>query len=68
MVVKGQTLGAVIDGLEAAYPGVKERLLRGQRLDPSLNAVVDGRAALLGLNEPVAEGSEIHFVPAIAGG
>jgi molybdopterin converting factor small subunit len=64
----GETLGAVVDSLEHAYPGVKERLLLDGQLDPALHAVIDGRIALLGLREPVTASSEIQFVPTIAGG
>lgn len=68
VVVQGRTLEAVIDALERAHPGVKGRLLRGKTLDPAISAFVDGRVALLGLHEPVAEQSEVQFIPAIAGG
>jgi molybdopterin synthase sulfur carrier subunit len=68
VVVEGRTLGAVIDALEQAHPGVKERLLQHGKLDPVLRALVDGRVALLGLLEPVGKESEVQIVPAIAGG
>ena len=68
VVVEGRTLGAVIEALERAYPGVKVRLVRNGQLDPTLRALVDGRAALLGLGQPVGEQSEIQIVPAFAGG
>jgi molybdopterin synthase sulfur carrier subunit len=66
--VAGRTVGAVIDALEDAYPGVKERLCAGDRIDPAIAVHVDGRIALLGLLEPIGLESEIHFLPAIAGG
>jgi molybdopterin synthase sulfur carrier subunit len=68
VVVQGRTLGAVIDALEHAHPGVKGRLLQGEELAPALRARVDGRIALLGLYEPVDENSEVQFIPTIAGG
>ena len=68
IVVGGRTLGAVIDALEQACPGVRARLIRNGQLDPTLRALVDGRAALLGLAEPVSKQSEIQIVPAIVGG
>jgi len=68
VVVEGRTLGAVVAALERAYPGVQARLVHKGELDPTLRALVDGRAALLGLAEPVKEHSEIQIVPAIAGG
>ena len=68
VAVAGRTVGAVIEALEQAYPGFKARLTKDQSLAPAIRALVDGRAALLGLDEPVRQESEIHFVPAIAGG
>ena len=74
VVAPGRTVGDVIDALESAYPGLKSRLCQNDqrmssiRLVPSIRALVDGRAALLGLAEPVGEHSEIVFVPAISGG
>ena len=38
------------------------------RLVPSVQVLVDGRAALLGLAEPVGERSEIVSLPTISGG
>ncbi len=64
----GRTVGEAIDGLERAFPGVRARLCEGGRLKPGLAVLVDGRTGRLGLQEPVGEQSEIHFVPAISGG
>ena len=68
VVVPGRTVGDVIDALERAYPGLKSKLCQGSRLDPAIRAVVDGRAAMLGLAEPVEKGSEVLFLPTISGG
>jgi molybdopterin converting factor small subunit len=68
VAVEGRTVGAVVDALERAYPGVQERLLRDGKLDPALRAVVDGRVSLLGLAESVRENSEVQFIPTVAGG
>jgi molybdopterin synthase sulfur carrier subunit len=64
----GRTVREVIAALDAAYPGLKGRLVRGERLDPALSVWVDGRMALLGLAQAVREDSEIQFLQAIAGG
>ncbi|MHB0876629.1 MAG: MoaD/ThiS family protein [Anaerolineae bacterium] len=64
----GQTVGEVIDSLEAAHPGVKARLLPDGALSPALSVAVDGRLGRLRLLEPVQAQSQISFVPAIAGG
>jgi molybdopterin converting factor small subunit len=68
VVVEGRTLGAVIDALEQAHPGVKERLLQDGKLDPALQAIIDGRVALLGLQEPVGKDGQVQILPTIAGG
>jgi molybdopterin synthase sulfur carrier subunit len=64
----GKTLGEVIEALDAAYPGFKDRLCQGEQIDPALSAWVDGRVAPLGLRQAVGEQSEIQFLPAMAGG
>ena len=58
----------IIDNLEGAYPGIKDRLLENNRLRSSISVAVDGEVTPIGLLEKVAEDSEVHFVPAIAGG
>jgi molybdopterin converting factor small subunit len=64
----GTTVGQLIDALDAAYPGLKARLCEGDHLDPAIVVSVDGRIARLGLLAPVGEQSEVHFLPAVAGG
>jgi len=68
VVAPGRTVGAVIDALDARYPGLKGRLCPSGALEPWILVSVDGVAAALGLSEPVGEASEILFVPAISGG
>ncbi len=64
----GRTLGEVIDQLEAAYPGMRARLVAGDQVRESLAVLVGGEQRAGLLLEPVADDAEIHFVPAIAGG
>lgn len=64
----GSTLVAIIADLDAHYPGLRDRLCDGDHLRPGLAAVIDGNVARLGLDEPVSEASEVHFVHAIGGG
>ena len=66
--VGGRTVGQVIEALDRAYPGVKERLCEGDRINPSLAVSVDGKVTKLGLLARVGEHSEIHFLPRMAGG
>lgn len=66
--VPGRTVGQVIDALEDAHPGIKKRLCQDDQIAPGITVSVDGRVAPLGLTEAVAEHSEIHLLPALAGG
>ena len=69
--VAGATLRELVENLEASFPGVKARLVDEDdpdRLAPGLSAIVDGEATVLGLRQPLEPGSEVHFLPAIAGG
>ena len=64
----GRTVGQVIDALEELHPGIRQRLCWGDQIDPAITVSVDGRVAPLGLREAVGERSEIHLLPALAGG
>jgi molybdopterin synthase sulfur carrier subunit len=64
----GRTVGQVIDALEAAYPGLRDRLCDGDRLVTGIAVAVDGRIAPLGLLASVTDQSEIHFLPSVGGG
>jgi molybdopterin synthase sulfur carrier subunit len=66
--VPGKTVGEVIEALDAAYPGIRNRLCTGEQIDPAISVWVDGRIAPLGLIEGVGATSEIQFLPAVAGG
>jgi len=58
----------VIESLETAWPGIRERLLEQDRLRPNISVAVDGEVTPLGLLEAVGPASEVHFVAAIRGG
>lgn len=64
----GETVRQVIDSLEDACPGLRDRLMDGGRLRPNISVAVDGEISPQGLLEKVAPSSEIHFVTAIKGG
>jgi molybdopterin synthase sulfur carrier subunit len=68
VAVEGSNVREVVDDLERKYPGVKERLCSGDRLKPSIRVAVDGVVSRLGLLQRVGEQSEVHFLPAVAGG
>jgi len=64
----GTTVSELIDQLDALYPGIKSRLVAGDRLRPGLAVFVDGMVRREGLRFEVSPESEVHFIPAVAGG
>ena len=66
--VDGASVRQIITALEARFPGVRERLCEGENLRPGLAVAINGTVSSLGLLQKVAEGSEVHFLPAIGGG
>jgi molybdopterin synthase sulfur carrier subunit len=66
--VPGATVGQVIDTLELRFPGVRARLCPGGELRSGLAVVVDGAVGRFGVLEAVGPDSEVHFLPALAGG
>ncbi len=71
VTLEGETLGEVLNGLDAAYPGFAARLFdEGGELHPFVTVfVADEDARVLGgLKTPLAQGETISIVPAVAGG
>ena len=69
VVVAGETLREVINNLEDAFPGTKDRVLSDEtRIAPGLAVAVDGEVTEEGLRTVVSADCEIHFVAAISGG
>jgi molybdopterin synthase sulfur carrier subunit len=68
IVVSGDTVGEIIDNLEARFPGVKDRLVHGAEIRPHIAVAIDGDVSPEGLEQDVQEASEIHFIPALSGG
>jgi molybdopterin converting factor small subunit len=68
LAVAGTTVRQVLDDLERQFPGIKSRLCEGEALRSGVAVAVDGQVARLGLLQPVGPNSEVHFLPAIAGG
>jgi sulfur-carrier protein len=66
--VGGATLGEVIDALEALYPGVRARLVDGERIRPGMAVFIDGVQSAPRLSTRVSAAAEIYFAPAVAGG
>ena len=66
--VEGRTVGDLIDQLELLYPGIRDRLVENGHLRSGLAIFVDGMVRREALEYEVPPGSEVLFVPAVAGG
>lgn len=69
--IAAATIGELIEALERAHPGLRERLVddKGQvRRFINLFVGDEDIRFLSGLATPLAEGTEVSIVPAIAGG
>ena len=69
--MEASTLSAMIENLEASYPGVKERLIdENGELRYFVNIYLNGEDVrfLDGLDTSAGSGDEISIVPAVAGG
>ena len=66
--IEGSSVRQIINNLDAAFPGMKERLLEEGQIKPNISVAVDGEITPLGMLEKVGEQSEVHFLPAIGGG
>lgn len=68
--ISGATVREVLDGLEKAHPGMKDRLLDDKGVRRFVNIYVgeEDIRFLDGLDTELAQGQEISIVPAIAGG
>jgi sulfur-carrier protein len=66
--LSGATVGDIIDGLEAQFPGMRDRLTENERIKPYISVAVNGDMVPRGLRQKLTQPSEIHFVPAVGGG
>lgn len=69
--VDGSTVGEVVRALDAAHPGVGERILDGDgKVRRFVNVFVDDEDIRFaqGLDTPVREGGVVSIIPAVAGG
>jgi sulfur-carrier protein len=67
----GSTVGEVLKSLDAAYPGIGERVLDGAgKVRRFVNIFLDDQDIRFaqGLDTPVREGTTISIIPAVAGG
>ncbi|MGH9062927.1 MAG: ubiquitin-like small modifier protein 1 [Acidimicrobiales bacterium] len=71
IVVEGSTVREALDALDAAHPGFRARLLDddgGLRRFVNVFVAEEDVRFLRGLDTPVAPGSTMSIVPAVAGG
>jgi sulfur-carrier protein len=64
----GTTLRELINDLDRQFPGFRDRVVEQGDLAGSVAVSINGEVITGGLSEPIPADSEIHFVPAIAGG
>ena len=63
----GDTVDQVLTALDAAAPGMRDRLVEdGPRLRRHINVFVDGQPA--DLTTPVGPSATLHVIPAVSGG
>ncbi len=68
VTLDGATVRELVAALDLRYPGMKAKLCQGDTLRPGLAVIIDAQLARGGLGADVPENSEVHFIPAIAGG
>lgn len=66
--IEAATIGEVVASLDLLFPGLAARLTQDGRLRPGIAVAVNGVVASRGLRQRLDHASEIHFVPAMAGG
>jgi len=68
VAIDGDTVAAVVDALDCQFPGIRERLCKGDALAPGLQVAVDATVTTRGLRTKLQSTSEVHFLPAFGGG
>ena len=70
VTAQGDTLGAVIDDLEANHAGIKERLVDNGELRRFVNVYVNDEDVRFtgALDTQVKDGDSVTILPAVAGG
>ena len=66
--IEGETVRQVVDALETRYPGFKDRIVQNDRIKTEIAVAIDGEIVTAGLRAKVGPDSEVHFLPALAGG
>ncbi len=66
--VEGSTVREVVENLEVTFPGFKARICENDRIRANLAVAIDGEISNEGMRRKVGPQSEVHFLPALAGG
>lgn len=66
--LEGETIGEVVEAMEARFPGMQKRLCEDGRIRPHIAVAVNGVISTKGLRQRLTEPSELHFIPAMSGG
>ena len=68
--LEGQTVGAILDALDAKHAGIKDRICKQGQVQRFVNVYVNQEDIRFAenLQTPVSDGDEVSIVPAIAGG
>jgi molybdopterin synthase sulfur carrier subunit len=66
----GATLNELLNNLDAAHDGIRERLVDGEKLRRFVNVYLNDEDVrfLGGLETPVKDGDTVTVLPAVAGG
>ena len=64
--VEATSVAGVLDGLDARWPGMRDRLRDDVGIRPHINVFVDGERAPL--DRAVGPASVVHVIPAVSGG
>ena len=66
----GATLDELLNNLDAAHGGLRERLVDGEKLRRFVNVYLNDEDVrfLAGLDTPVKDGDTVTVLPAVAGG
>jgi molybdopterin converting factor small subunit len=66
--VAGTSVREVVQELERQFPGIRDRICKGDSLSPALQMSIDGVFSRRGLDARVQPASEVHFLPVFGGG
>jgi sulfur-carrier protein len=67
---RGDTVRELLDDLMSRFPGLRSQLVEDDDIAPFVNVYVEGEdvRTLDGIDTPVATGSTVILLPAMAGG